>query len=165
MRSPGDHTVCCYKSLHSRPPVAHGLGQLESLEPFSPRRSSGGNTERNFISHFCTFGLGTIPAFPRDLFRQGQLHEEVQCPADGSSSSLRASWPMFISASPLQAYTPWSEWGSLSCLCEGSPQQMIPTYRSRNLPLLSTTRDTSFPSFIAFAAIPSAVDLTSRTCV
>src|SRR6266852_2737393 len=43
--------------------------------------------------------------------------------------------------------------------------QMIPTYRSRNLPLLSTTRDTSFPSFISFAAIPSAVDLTSRTCV
>jgi len=41
----------------------------------------------------------------------------------------------------------------------------IPTYRSRNLPLLSTTRDTSFPSFIAFATIPSAVDLTSRTCV
>ena len=42
--------------------------------------------------------------------------------------------------------------------------KMFPTYRSWNLPLLSTTRDTSFPSFIAFAAIPSAVDLTSRTC-
>ncbi len=38
-------------------------------------------------------------------------------------------------------------------------------YRSRKVPLLSTTRDTSFPSFIAFAAIPSAVDLRSRTWV
>ena len=25
---------------------------------------------------------------------------------------------MFISESPLQAYTSWLEWGSLSCLCE-----------------------------------------------
>jgi hypothetical protein len=38
-------------------------------------------------------------------------------------------------------------------------------YRSRKVPLLSTTRDTSFPSFIAFATIPSAVDLRSRTWV
>jgi hypothetical protein len=38
-------------------------------------------------------------------------------------------------------------------------------YRSRKVPPLSTTRDTSFPSFIAFATIPSAVDLRSRTWV
>src|SRR5882757_2995796 len=38
-------------------------------------------------------------------------------------------------------------------------------YRSRKVPLLSTTRETSFPSFIAFATIPSAVDLRSRTWV
>ena len=38
-------------------------------------------------------------------------------------------------------------------------------YRSRKVPLLSTTTDTSFPSFIAFATIPSAVDLRSRTWV
>jgi len=38
-------------------------------------------------------------------------------------------------------------------------------YRSRKVPLLSTTRDTSFPSFTAFATIPSAVDLRSRTWV
>ena len=38
-------------------------------------------------------------------------------------------------------------------------------YRSRNLPLLSATRDTSLPSFVAFTDIPSAVDLMSRTCV
>ncbi len=38
-------------------------------------------------------------------------------------------------------------------------------YRSRKVPLLSTTRDTSLPSFIAFATIPSAVDLRSRTWV
>ncbi len=38
-------------------------------------------------------------------------------------------------------------------------------YRSRKVPLPSTTSDTSFPSFIAFATIPSAVDLRSRTWV
>jgi hypothetical protein len=52
---------------------------------------------------------------------------KFQCAASRSTSSLRASWPMFISASLLQAYTPWSEWGSLSSLCEREIPCEIPS--------------------------------------
>jgi hypothetical protein len=37
---------------------------------------------------------------------QVQLHREVQCAASRSISNLGASWPMFVLASLLQAYTP-----------------------------------------------------------
>jgi hypothetical protein len=37
-------------------------------------------------------------------------------------------------------------------------------YRSRKVPLLSTTRDTSFPSFIAFATIPAFSSFQINSC-
>src|SRR5258705_446298 len=46
-------------------------------------------------------------------------NREVQCPSASSSYALRASWPIFISALPLAAYTPWSRWRYSSCLYEG----------------------------------------------
>jgi hypothetical protein len=39
---------------------------------------------------------GTISRFPRDIFGQGKLHGKMPCSA--SSSRLRASGPIFVSA-------------------------------------------------------------------
>src|SRR5207249_4221874 len=55
------------------------------------------------ISTLLYIRSGTICRLPRDPIGL-ELCGELQCPADRSSSSPRASWPMFISASPLQAY-------------------------------------------------------------
>jgi hypothetical protein len=47
----------------------------------------------------------------------------------------------------------------------GLTPEALRYFRSLTWPLLSTTRDTSLPSFIALTEIPSAVDLMSRICV
>jgi hypothetical protein len=41
---------------------------------------------------------GTISRFPLDIFGRGKLHGKMPCSASGSSSSLRASRPIFVSA-------------------------------------------------------------------
>jgi hypothetical protein len=49
------------------------------------------------LNPFLCIAAGTIAGFPREVIGLGQWHRE-QWTASRLSSSLRASWPMFVSA-------------------------------------------------------------------
>jgi hypothetical protein len=83
----------------------------------------------------------TFGSFPRNEFRSScwcmqdrQLHGVVRCSTAKPSSSLRTSWPMFISPSRLLAQIHWSswEWLSHSLSYERSPQLAASSFGFRN---------------------------------
>ena len=62
------------------------------------------------LGHF----LGTNSDLPLGVSKDRQLHGVVRCSTAKPSSSLRTSWPTFISASRLLAQIRWSSWQWLS---------------------------------------------------
>jgi hypothetical protein len=50
-------------------------------------------TQLSSLLYFCA---GTIVRLPRDLFRQGKLHEEVQCPTETPLTSMETTTPKSV---------------------------------------------------------------------